>query len=128
MEEIKEMLLRERDKILNDLEGRSHSVSKEHEGGDVIDNSVDEQGRELMFLLQDRDRVKLEQIQSSLERIQQEEYGDCDECGEPIGKKRLLILPFARLCLNCKKEQERVQGRSLVKFDDDNPRYIDSDE
>lgn len=116
MEEIKKMLLKQKDELIAHL--NEHEEVKEHDVGDDIDSSVDEQGREMMFLMRDRDRVKLEKIDDALERIETDEYGLCDECGDDINKKRLMILPFATLCLNCQQESERLHGKSLVYYDD----------
>ena len=31
-------------------------------------------------------------------------YGTCEECGNEIDEKRLKVIPFARLCIDCKKK------------------------
>lgn len=107
MDEIKTMLLQEKDKLIEHLGHQFHENEEEHDIGDEVDSSVEEQGRELTFLLHDRERKKLEQIDDALDRIESSDYGYCEECGEPIAKKRLLVVPFARYCVQCQQEVER---------------------
>lgn len=40
-------------------------------------------------------------IEAALRRIERDEYGECDECGEFIDVKRLEVDPTARLCIGC---------------------------
>lgn len=49
----------------------------------------------------------LEQSRLALRHIEQGSYGRCDNCGEPIGKGRLLVFPRATLCVTCKQREER---------------------
>ncbi len=75
--------------------------------GDAIDSSVEEQKRELDLLLQDREQARLTGIEIALKRIESDDFGYCDECGEAISKKRLLAVPLARMCINCQSNEER---------------------
>lgn len=45
----------------------------------------------------------LARIDIALKRIEEDEYGWCAECGEPIAYKRLEIDPAAALCIGCAK-------------------------
>lgn len=42
-----------------------------------------------------------------LERLARGDYGWCEETGEPIGLRRLLLRPTASLCIEAKERQER---------------------
>ena len=126
MEEIKAMLLKEKEKLIQEILKNQEQVSVEHEIGDEIDSSVEEQERKLTMLLQDREREKLEKIEEAILRIENDNYGDCEECGEPIAKKRLMVVPFTRLCINCQQEEERLNSISDNKDDlEGSLRYID---
>jgi DnaK suppressor protein len=48
-----------------------------------------------------RNRARLILVQQALMRIEQGNYGDCLECGEPINPRRLEADPAARLCIDC---------------------------
>ena len=49
----------------------------------------------------------LTQTRHALERIEDASYGQCESCGEPIGKARLQAFPRVTLCMTCKQKQER---------------------
>lgn len=75
--------------------------------GDFYDDAESEKGRQLSHLLSERDRIKLGQIDDAIEKIEDETYGICEECGCEIPKKRLNVLPFARCCIECQSDMER---------------------
>lgn len=52
-------------------------------------------------------REMLDQSRLALRHIEQGTYGRCDNCGEPIGKGRLMAFPRATLCVTCKQREER---------------------
>jgi len=45
----------------------------------------------------------LARIDQALKRLEEDEYGWCAECGDPIAYKRLEIDPAAALCIGCAK-------------------------
>jgi DnaK suppressor protein len=46
-------------------------------------------------------RVELSRIDSALRRIDEDEYGYCQKCGEEIAEKRLAVDPAASFCVDC---------------------------
>jgi len=50
---------------------------------------------------QARAKVQLKKIAAALQRIESDEFGDCQHCGEIINPKRLEIDPATPLCLSC---------------------------
>jgi DnaK suppressor protein len=54
------------------------------------------------------DMKLLREISDALRRIDQDNYGICMECEEPISAKRLEAVPWARYCVTC---QERIAAR-----------------
>ena len=112
LEDVKEMLLKTREELLSDIAEnmRIESDSLKSEIGDFYDLANDENGRQFLLLLCNRDRIKLQEIQEALKKIDEGTYGFCEECGSKISKKRLKIIPFARLCVNCKSESEKLEG------------------
>ena len=51
------------------------------------------------------DDVRL--VEAALHRLDIGRYGDCADCGEPIGLQRLLVLPAAEHCAACQAAVER---------------------
>lgn len=47
-------------------------------------------------------------------------YGECEECGDPIAARRLELMPYVTLCLECQAEKDPRRGTrrsSLTDFD-----------
>jgi len=81
-------------------------VPAEHMAERGSDNFV----RDLMIrILQDCD-AELCDINVALEKIEAGTYGLCEQCSNKISRKRLRALPFARLCIECQQEQERLSA------------------
>lgn len=76
---------------------------------DEMDLASSEYLQSFTFRLRGREKTFLEKIQKALERIEEGNFGDCEECGEPISEKRLEARPETTLCIRCKEDQERVE-------------------
>jgi DnaK suppressor protein len=76
---------------------------------DEIDTASSEVGLSFIGRLRERERGLLSKINEALEKIEDGEYGQCESCGEEIGLKRLEARPVARLCIDCKSEQEKLE-------------------
>lgn len=63
--------------------------------------------REIDLTIQDNARASLSQIDRALAKLENGSYERCDKCGKPIGKERLQAAPFATLCIDCKRLEER---------------------
>jgi len=86
--------------------------------GDIYDQASSERDRELGLLLGDREREKLHSIDEALLRIAEDEYGICEECEEEIPLGRLKAMPFARHCVKCKSDLEKLQAQTR-RFEED---------
>jgi DnaK suppressor protein len=79
---------------------------------DEIDTASSESGLAFIGRLRERERVLLQKIDDALERIEDGTYGVCSSCEEEIGLKRLQARPVATLCIDCKSQQEKLEGRT----------------
>jgi DnaK suppressor protein len=73
----------------------------------MADIGSDNFEQEFTLSLMETEGVTLEQIEASLERIEEGTYGQCEECGAKIPKTRLNAIPFATLCIRCAEQQEQ---------------------
>ena len=107
----KDALLEQRAEILKDA-GKAKSGDLnvvEEELADTVDRSTVETERNFTLRLLDRERKLLKKIDETLQRLDENEFGLCDECGNPIGIERLRARPVATLCIDCKEAQERKE-------------------
>jgi len=79
---------------------------------DEIDTASSEVTLQFTGRLREREQGLLAKIDAALEKIDEGEYGDCVNCGEDIGVKRLKARPVAELCIDCKSEQEKLERRT----------------
>lgn len=65
---------------------------------------------QLVALRQNRiDHHKLRLIDAALARLDRQEFGICNECGEDIPVKRLNALPWAESCVGCQEQLDAYQ-------------------
>lgn len=53
-----------------------------------------------------RARERLREIDAALARIDADTYGGCVRCGRDIDEARLRARPYARLCVDCQRDQD----------------------
>ena len=76
---------------------------------DPADRATIEEEHALELRTRDRERKLLKKIEQSIQRIDNGDYGYCDETGEPIGVGRLLARPTATLSLEAQQRRELKQ-------------------
>lgn len=76
-------------------------------GEDTADIGATSFERDQEMTIANNARDMLTQTKHAIERIEDGSYGVCEECGQPIGKLRLMAFPRATLCMSCKKREER---------------------
>ncbi len=76
---------------------------------DPADRATIEEEHALELRTRDRERKLLKKIQQSIGRIDNSDYGYCEETGEPIGIPRLLARPTATLSLEAQQRRELKQ-------------------
>lgn len=57
-----------------------------------------------------RRELMLRRIEATLRRVEEEDYGYCQTCEEPIAEKRLEFDPTALYCVNCAEIAEQQKG------------------
>jgi DnaK suppressor protein len=76
-------------------------------GNDQADVGSKGLERDAEMSLAANQRELLLQTEKALDRLDQGSYGQCEVCGEAIGKNRLMAFPRATLCMTCKQREER---------------------
>ena len=76
---------------------------------DEVDLASSEYIQAFALRLRGRERKFLDKIDLALSKIRSGEFGECEDCGELIGHKRLEARPETTLCIRCKEDQERSE-------------------
>jgi RNA polymerase-binding transcription factor len=124
MADLRQQLLDMKAKLLEEmeLESKAEREGNKDEGLDTYDLASEERDREISFILSDRERSKVKNIDDALERMEEGSYGVCDTCGLEIAEERLTAMPFTRLCRDCQQDQER-EARSQRRVEDERNTY-----
>ncbi len=102
--------------ILTESKLTLESLQRENDPlADLVDRASSESDRALELRTRDRQRKLISKIDSALRRLDNGEYGYCEETGEPIGVARLEARPTATLSLEA---QERHERKEKVHRDD----------
>ncbi|WP_420818880.1 RNA polymerase-binding protein DksA [Oleisolibacter albus] len=110
-EYFRQKLLRWRAELLRDS---TETLQSLHDDGglqepDISDRATLETDRALELRTRDRERKLIAKIDAALQRIEDDEYGFCEETGDPIGVRRLEARPIATLSLEAQERHERME-------------------
>jgi RNA polymerase-binding protein DksA len=116
--DFRKIVLKRKEMLLDDLNHISEDTLKKSQkeaSGDIsgytyhmADVATDNYDREFSLGLASNERKTLYELEDALKRIEEGNFGFCDQCKSPISKLRLKALPSARLCVKC---QERLEKR-----------------
>ena len=87
----------------------SHLQHEVRDVGDEAERATRETENSLELRTRDRYRKLIRKIDKALIRLDDGEYGYCDETGEEIGLDRLEARPIATLCLDAQERWELRQ-------------------
>lgn len=104
--EMRERVLRAAQDIVEDdtEDGELSSAAGDQH---IADHASDMLDREVDESLGENAEVIVREIDDALARIDAGTYGTCIRCGQPIPDERLEAVPYAVLCVPCKRDEER---------------------
>ncbi|MBW1616893.1 MAG: RNA polymerase-binding protein DksA [Deltaproteobacteria bacterium] len=76
---------------------------------DPADRASLETDRNFELRLRDREHKLIKKIKKALERIENDTFGICEDCGEEISGKRLMARPVTTQCIECKTKEELLE-------------------
>lgn len=114
MEQIRELLMQRWRRIDKSNSRDGQPPEEMLQQAEIIDmaQSLEQIGRDTS--LAEQERRELLAIERALSKMASGGFGTCEECGEEIPHKRLLVLPEARLCAHCQTFEERQNARMRV--------------
>ena len=96
----KRELMEEVDRTVNHMKDEAANFP------DPADRATQEEEFSLELRTRDRERKLIKKIDKTLIRVEDDDYGFCDQCGVEIGIRRLEARPTADLCVDCKTLDE----------------------
>jgi len=84
------------DAIEKDLHHEEHAIEK-----DFAEQATQLENEEVLSSLDNEAKATAMEINKALLRIENNTYGQCIMCNEPINEKRLAVTPYASMCVPC---------------------------
>jgi DnaK suppressor protein len=106
LKDIKERLQKERELLVRKLQGNDLSID-DSETPDPVDLAVRNYSKNVQLAVSENESRQLTLIDEALMRIEDDEYGVCQNCEKDINPKRLQAIPWARYCIECQELVER---------------------
>jgi RNA polymerase-binding protein DksA len=116
-QEIRARLQAERERLQGEMQGVREGVSsetfQEDEGTDTVSTHPADDGSELFereknLSVLNTLETSLGDLDKALAKLDAGTYGVCDNCGRPIGEKRLEAMPSAIYCIDCQSALEKT--------------------
>lgn len=114
--QFKKLLLSLRERLVGKvdfMQGEALKKSRQDASGDLsnvpihmADVGTDNYERDIMIELIQNGEEGVRNIDTALEKIQDGTFGVCELCAKKINKERLKAVPYAKLCIDCQREEE----------------------
>ena len=99
-----DVLEKKRDIILKMVTHNEKTLS--NDVGDEADVASQTFERELLFEMEDSERVILDDIEAALRKMEKGEFSLCESCRKGISAQRIKAMPWARYCISCQSRAE----------------------
>ena len=95
--------------IVGDVEKAHHNKksSEVEQMADISDDAARSYDKKLQGDLEEQEWVKLKQVEAALKKVEDGEYGICEQCEQEILETRLEIMPYTEFCIQCLSEIEK---------------------
>ncbi|HHT9112285.1 MAG: TraR/DksA C4-type zinc finger protein [Planctomycetes bacterium] len=114
--QFKRLLLSLRERLVGKvdfMQGEALKKSRQDASGDLsnvpihmADVGTDNYERDIMIELIQNGEEGVRNIDTALEKIEEGAFGVCELCAKKINKERLKAVPYAKLCIDCQREEE----------------------
>ena len=112
---LRKIMLEKRVKLMKEIQDQlGQSLTEEQQrrfesAMDSGDQALLDLEREMGISLQEKRNRERQMIDEALVSLEEGTYGICVECGTEISEKRLAVMPFARLCVECQEKIELLE-------------------
>jgi DnaK suppressor protein len=100
-------IARDEAQLAVDPESRGEDITPSQHPADV---ASDLYARESLLTREVHLEESVSAVKDALRRVRDGTYGICEDCGHPIAKERLEVLPQAARCVDCQRREERLRS------------------
>jgi DnaK suppressor protein len=114
---LRDKLLGEAERIRSNFQVKKQEYEQGSAGGvkDEVDSANDNILLAADMRFSNRESLYYKKIMKTLSKIESDQYGMCDECGDPITYSRLIARPTSEMCILCKEESEREESQNFFE-------------
>jgi DnaK suppressor protein len=123
----REVLLEKRAALVNQVSRLAQEAAESSEATEnsksplsSAENASDAFEQDFAFMSIESEESLLRRVDRALQRLRENKYGQCEECGQDINQERLEALPWATMCVKCQAREERGElrrGRRGTEFE-----------
>lgn len=114
-DEFRELLEDHRKRAVNAIEhlkkanpgSLDDEASESHADNHLAETATVTHDREIAYTLEENEEEIVASVDAALGRIDDGTFGLCARCGNAIAEDRLRAIPYATLCIDCKRKDER---------------------
>ena len=120
-EELRRMLIELRDEILSRIAQEMGTKSAEDprmsriSAMDIGDLSQQDLDGDIDYSILNMHVERLRNVEHALDRLEEGNYGYCEDCGRTIRLERMRVLPFTKYCIRCQEKREQMGQESKLK-------------
>jgi DnaK suppressor protein len=115
--EFRKLLEAKRKELLSKTSDREEILIQN--AAEEFDRLQQQLNREVAIRNLDRESTLLKEVQAALARIDDESFGVCLRCDEPLPEKRLKAVPWAAYCVPCQEVVDRQRASGTLDDDGD---------
>ncbi len=117
LNELRDRLMSEAERIRTNFQLKKHEYENNSITGakDEVDSANDNILLAADMRFSNRESLYYKKIMKTLSKVETDQYGMCDECGDPITYSRLIARPTSEMCILCKEESEREENQNFYE-------------
>ena len=117
LNELRDRLMSEAERIRTNFQLKKHEYEHNSITGakDEVDSANDNILLAADMRFSNRESLYYKKIMKTLSKVESDQYGMCDECGDPITYSRLIARPTSEMCILCKEESEREENQNFFE-------------
>ena len=105
LRELEDHLKRLHNELSDEMLGLSRNI-KQPVDRNMIDAAAENEDKEINQIEDMMEENQLHKIETALQKINDNTYGVCEDCGANIPIERLEVIPYALYCVKCEEKRE----------------------
>jgi len=114
--EFRDMLLRLRERLSSQITSLKGDSLQRFDAANSEEDGTDAFERQFALNLVSSEQDALFEIDEALRRLEDGTYGVCLQCRKLIEAPRMKALPFVKMCVKCKAQNEKDGGKTGFRF------------